>query len=777
MVRSGDGSDLVLRFDRPLLGEADRISMVLGRSILSATVEGDILRLRLRHRVQTEIRRVSLHQAVVSFREAAQAPDPQAAATITAPLALPALLAEDPLDSSPLPSGEPFAPAASPAEAGSSPSSSGQTEPLEQHLLSAPDLDERAPPLRPAVLRIGATRATPDHVAVDYAWDQVVPAAAFLRDHQVWMVFAAATAKLAADPFALARSLDGMVLDAERQVEPDRLIFRLALAPGVRPAFAPAPGGNATWRLSLERSGNIEPEEATAAVPTSLGPDGTLHFNLPGPVLEVADRRAGDRLLVVPAVPDAAQPLGAGGYPELDLLPTLAGLVLRPLRPDVLVDTADGAVRVRRSARQPMAVDETQPGSRAASPAGLDFRSLGGAAGLAERRRAEAELARAPADPAARSRLVRVLLGAGLVTEAKVALDQAGAAAPTLIPLAAAAAALAEPRDVSPERFTGLASADAAEGALWRAYLHSQRGAWPQAAAAFAASGDTLFHYPPALRRILGEAVVRALTQSGDGNAALAIIDRLMPAATNPEEQAGWKLLQAEALAKENALPAARRRLEEAASLGDDATALQAEGGMLDLALLEGSIDAAGAQAILTAMAPAWEGSHVQPDMERRLAQVAAAAGDWATALAAADRAAALPAPAAPADPAEPATLLAQALEASDLNMYERLDLLQDRSLDELRSPDLIEGLKALARSLGEHGHLATAQALRAALSWLPELAAESPSTPAGPAEDRKSTLSPATLELLQVLETADLGRADDVESIQRALSALAEGG
>ena len=148
----------------------------------------------------------------------------------------------------------------------------------------------------------------------------------------------------------------------------------------------------------------------------------------------------------------------------------------------------------------------------------------------------------------------------------------------------------------------------------------------------FATIGQCLAQISIALRRILAPSVIHAQIMAGDTNAALATLDGLLGVATDGAEVAALKLLQGQALANEDAIGTARRKLRDASEHGDRETALAAKGDEIDLDLREGLLDAATANVELNVLAPSWEGRQQAPAMERRRARVAAAAGDWPTA-------------------------------------------------------------------------------------------------------------------------------------------------
>ncbi|HWL70871.1 MAG TPA: hypothetical protein VNS22_21195 [Geminicoccus sp.] len=760
MTRGQEAGELVLRFDRDLLGGGQDLGIRLSRVALSARTAGPELRLRLRHQVSLEPDWLSEQHLVLDLRpEDVPAPSAAAAGSDAPSHALPALLAEAPVDAAPDPATIGQDPGPRPRGAHAA------------HWATAPDRPatssgptEAAPA---AGLEVRAMADATGAAVLEFHWDDPVPAAAFWRDDRLWLVFGARAERLRADPAALARRLAHRVRTTERQLGPDATVFRFGLAVGVAARLLP-PADGRTWRLML--AADDPGQDPVAHVEIREGP--VLHLPGVGRPVELTDPRAGDRLLVAPVAAAQARPVAAGGTPELEIMTSLAGLVMRPLRPDLhAVPRTDG---VRITGATPP-IPQVPPGAAEPSPAAedarLDFAGLGGRAGLAERRLAQERLARAPDDPAARAGLVRVLLGAGLLVEADAVLAGFGPADEMTAPLTTAAAALARPTAVPPASLAGLGEPDRPEADLWQAFLHARQGHDAEAGAALAASGDVLSRYPPALRRLLGEPVVRSQIRSGAIDAALAALDGLVAAAAGDESEAAlWKLLQAEALAREQALPAARRRLAVAEQEGDADTALQAKAVTLDLDLQAGATDAAGAKAALDRLAPAWEGRRVQPAMERRRTRAAQAAGDWPTALAAAERAAALPdpEPSTDAPAAEPVDVLAAALVAPDLDLFRKLALVQDRPLAELRREELRAPLAALVRQLQAAGQDQAALLLHAAVPGLP---VDREGVAAADRGSHAPAMSGATSLLLQELDAAAHDGFADPARLDQALA------
>ncbi|HEX2524694.1 MAG TPA: hypothetical protein VHL31_00100 [Geminicoccus sp.] len=705
-----DGGDLVFRFGRELHGDARRLPVVLGEVVLSATARGDTLRLRLRQGVFVEPRQSGPGRMTLEFRHAASTPDaeePDDAAP------LPALLTEDPVD---LPTGT-LRQTPERAAAALTARAQGSALPLEAGIGKA--LAQTSPVLSAqpvqARLQVAATAETGQGVAIDYRWNDRVPAAAFMRDDQLWIVFAAQAERINSDPVDLTRTLEGRVLEARREARDTSLVFRLRLAAGVHAAFMsrPSPGGGSIWRLVLAGPNDVEPTPTGGSTAPPEEGRGTLRFPGVRTALWLSDAVTGDRLLVLPRDPGLFAPYAGKSYPDVEILPSLAGVVIQPWRPESTAELDGTTMLVRRSDRRPLALAREE-GAEAleTAPAALDFVRLGAIPALQARRAAAAGLAAAPDDIDRRAELVRALLAARLVAEALTVLDRDDRERPQLAVLAAVADALEDPGKVAMERFAPASPADAEETALWRAHLLASRGDLRGSIEAFERSGNVLERYPAPLRAVLAPSVVGAQIEHGSADAALAVLDRLLGNAVDPQEIALLELLQGRALASEEAHVAARRKLLRAAAQGDRDVAMAARGDGIDLDLRSGVMAAGSTNAELAAMAPSWEGRRQEGALEQRRARVALQASDWRAALSAADRAARLPTGATEREPVTAVGVLAQALAAPDLSAFGKLQLLQDRQLGLLRDPALAAPIALLARDLARAGAPRTADSL-----------------------------------------------------------------
>ena len=115
------------------------------------------------------------------------------------------------------------------------------------------------------------------------------------------------------------------------------------------------------------------------------------------------------------------------------MLPSLAGVAIRPLRPDLQAEPDRLGVLIRRGHHQALTLSDTDPvQSPAPSPAILDFARFAAGLGIAQRRDAEAALASARGDRVRQADLIRIMLGLDLVDEARIVLQESDQDAPAI---------------------------------------------------------------------------------------------------------------------------------------------------------------------------------------------------------------------------------------------------------------------------------------------------------------------------------------------------------
>jgi hypothetical protein len=416
-------------------------------------------------------------------------------------------------------------------------------------------------------------------------------------------------------------------------------LLRLPLAPPAR--LAARREGNA-WVIEATREepaadAPVLRSVAEAGPPARLVVLGGLTDGAAGGAIALADPDTGEKLLVgTLRRPGAGMPVGRR-LPELELLPTMMGVVvlarsdrvrMRPLADRIIIEAAGGASLAlgaaggREPPAQAMAMSRLMDLPDAPVPA------------LLERLRLQLTtlnetppLARGPARRAA----AETLLALGLPQEAQAMAGLALREDPDarrdarLLLVQGAAALLAgrigEARGIAEERLP-----ENDEVALWRGLLAAAEGD-PAAATALVAVAPLLLAYPEALRRRL--LPLAAETLAAGGEAAQAA--RLIAAAG---EEPGLDLARAmvaeaegriaEALAAYGAIAAGRDRRARAIALRR----------ATELRLAQGMIDAGAAAAQLEAALPAWRGGAEELALRRRVAELRLAANQGEAAFA-----------------------------------------------------------------------------------------------------------------------------------------------
>ncbi|MBF0250859.1 MAG: hypothetical protein HQL35_09560 [Alphaproteobacteria bacterium] len=216
-------------------------------------------------------------------------------------------------------------------------------------------------------------------VELKFSWDEPVGAAVFRRDGVLWVVF---DKRAKIDTDALIRDGDGLISSVEQVPSRVGAVLRMVTPEGVNPNVKRS---GLAWVLEFAQ----QPLIPTAPLQAESQPDSPLGARLfvavpqPGNIITFQDPEVGDNLIAVPVIP-----LGHGlsrtwTYPQLSLLPSKQGVIIKPLSDDVRVRplregvemTSTGTLHISPvSAEQKANVDLA---SAMASGAGMDaFRPM-----------------------------------------------------------------------------------------------------------------------------------------------------------------------------------------------------------------------------------------------------------------------------------------------------------------------------------------------------------------------------------------------------------------
>jgi tetratricopeptide (TPR) repeat protein len=492
-------------------------------------------------------------------------------------------------------------------------------------------------------------RATPAKVSLDFNWGTPVGAAVFRRGEAVWVVFDA-PARL---DMAGAADL-GPASDARWTLGPDHLALRIAAPEGLAVS---AVARGSTWSVviggapaavegvSIERADTGEPAlvarmaGATRAVwlTDPLAGDRFAAVTALAPGKGFADRRRTVDLALLPtahglAVETAASDLAIQADGDRVVLSRPAGLTLSP--PSAGLNPAEGGEDAPQKAKYPALI----------SPEWADVGHAGFAARYRQLQDAAAQEAmaagddpRAPAE--ARFALARFLVGSGLGYEVIGVLNSIVAQAPNMAGepelrgLRGAARASIGRMEEAQGDFASAAVAGDPASAVWRGYIASSRGDWVEARQAFAAGAEAVDAFPAAWRARFGAAHAMAALETGDLDAARALLDYSFSQPAPVADQLTARLVQARLFELDGQ---SDRALAVYAAVGQaplDAVSVPAKLGVVRLSLAKGTMKADAAANALEGLRWRWRGDATELAVIRQLGQLYLSQGLYREAL------------------------------------------------------------------------------------------------------------------------------------------------
>jgi len=170
-------------------------------------------------------------------------------------------------------------------------------------------------------------------VELRFDWDEPVGAAVFRRSEALWLVF---DKKAKFDTAALVRGGKGLVTSVEQVPSNVGAVLRMTTADGINPTIKRA---GLSWILEFSRQGLApnSPLQADAQPDSPLGARLFISVPEPGNVIAFRDPEIGDNLLAVPVIPLSHGLPRQWKYPQLHLLATKQGIVIKPIADDVRV--------------------------------------------------------------------------------------------------------------------------------------------------------------------------------------------------------------------------------------------------------------------------------------------------------------------------------------------------------------------------------------------------------------------------------------------------------
>jgi tetratricopeptide (TPR) repeat protein len=478
--------------------------------------------------------------------------------------------------------------------------------------------------------------------AVAFRLQEQASAAVFARAGFVYVVF---DRRLARTPEVIVGPQTPQIGQVQSAAVGDVTAMRFRLPGGVDPAVE---RDGDLWRVLLLPQRAPRPFALPVESDPGFALGARVFVRVEGASRAVAftDPEVGDELVVVP-LPNAPQAVAdPNRFPEVEVVPSLQGVVFRPLRDGVLIRPLAGMIEV------------SAPGGLALSPRGdLDRVPRPGAETrlfdieawrrgptddyIALRRRLLDAVVETPAgDERERRRLelARFYFSHAFAPEALGALDLMEQGLPSAAVRPEFRAVRGAARIWAGRPAEGLADlSDRAldgdlEAVLWRAAGNAVLGNWPAAASSFSRSEAALDAYPdPFFRRFSLLAAEAALNQ-GEPAEAIRLLDRLDQRVRTPAGDplpASVYLRGLAALRQGRPADAAEAWRRAAAQTDDRLALVRAEFGLVDLDLDAGRAEAPEAIERLERLTFAWRGDELEIAIRRRLAQLQLGIGDY----------------------------------------------------------------------------------------------------------------------------------------------------
>ncbi|MGL4636752.1 MAG: tetratricopeptide repeat protein [Beijerinckiaceae bacterium] len=623
-----DGDQLLIEFDAALKFDPAKIKPQLPESVqaLDADTSGGMLKLTVGVDSKTEMRAFREDDTVII-----DFPKPRGAVVETGPV---------------LPLME--KPATAQTEATAPAPQVGIAQPPSQQPKAPPppvrSLSDGATILRPAIARSG------EGIQITLPFASAIPAAAFLRNDVMWMVF------------DTAEKIEAISVPAEFRDDIARIdVDRAAGAAIVRvtlqnpQAVSISPGSNGGWVAGIGKSAGQPTEPLMLRRGVANNGRTILTAKMPslGQIFWIDDPDTGDRLGIVTSSGKAHGLPKAQNFVELSALPTVHGLALAPKSDDVVVDIGLDEVVITRDVGLTVSLGISEARTKDGEPATallLDVEAWQNASKGAVRDRG-AELFRMAADAPkndkteARHKLARFQLANGNANEAFGILkvieqdDPSAAATKPLMLLRAIAAVETRDGKEATRLLNDPVIALESEASLWRAVLEAENNRWTPALVAFRQSLDALDRYPDDLQRRMRMMAAIAGIENKDPAFASQQLDMVERLQTKGMDPAKVNLLRGRIADQQNRANDAVKFYEAAARTSDRAVEVEARLENVLLALRDKKIDRALAIAELETIGMIWRRSEPEVRALAQLGEMYAEDSQWRQAFSAARRA------------------------------------------------------------------------------------------------------------------------------------------
>lgn len=408
-----------------------------------------------------------------------------------------------------------------------------------------------APPSPVDTTRAQASKVADGAVALRFDWQEPVGAAVFRRGGVLWVVFDKRTN---IDTAALVRDGAGLISSAEQVPATQGVVLRLTTKEGVNPSVKRS---GLAWILEFMQ----QPLLPSAPLQTDAQPNSPLGARLfvsvpePGNVIAFRDPEMGDNLVVVPVIPLGHGVARTWEYPQVQVLASKQGVVVRPISDDVRVRplrqgvevSSTGALQVSSVSAEEKANVELES-ARAASSGMQAFRPLTRVLDLEKWKRADLqnfietrqELQRtiafsksAKTKEASRRELMQFYFTNGFEAEALGVMEIMRAARPEIedeqefrMLRGAASWLMGRVADARTDLFSPVLDGTD-EATFWRAAVVAKEGKIPEAAYDLRRMGAITQPYPKALKMPTATLVADAAVELGDVKQATQYLEVL----------------------------------------------------------------------------------------------------------------------------------------------------------------------------------------------------------------------------------------------------------
>ena len=472
-------------------------------------------------------------------------------------------------------------------------------------------------------------------VKIRFDWDEPVAAAVFRRVGFVWVAFDKASK---VDTDALIQAGGTIIRGVDQAANEQSTVLRIATLKGVNPSVA---RDGASWILEFRKQDMrpATPIDVKAQPDSPVGARVFLPVPEPGKPIGITDPTVGDNLVVVPVIPLGHGVGEAYEYPQLALLPTGQGVVVRAKIDDLRVRPLPQGIEL--SARTKLAIsrvsDDVAAGARLAEKKPLEkllelekweLKELDDFNQRKQELQAELAASRDGQREMKRMNLARFYFSNGFHTEALGVVARMETVRPEIAEegefrLIRGAINYFLNRLADAASDLSHASLDNNDEAnFWRASVIAASGDLLAAAAELRRTGGITRGYPKALKMPMGALVAEAAIEIGDTKTAKAFIKALNAAKPNDTQQARLNFIEGKVLNMGDDPDGAIGKWEEVLESHNRPVRAQATIARMELMLKLDRMDEEEAIAELEKLRFAWRGDLLEFDLLRRLGEL-----------------------------------------------------------------------------------------------------------------------------------------------------------